>query len=529
MARTLALIACWTLILPVLPVRSAPAQPLIPPVDGAVAVPFREPEHAFAPGHRGIDYAVARGTRVRAAGAGMVTFAGRVADTLAITISHPGGYDTTYSSLSALSVERGDLVRDGTWIGAAGSAHPGGSDGVHLAVKRGERYLDPALFLGGFDVSRAIHLAPVVWQPPASMPSAFTSAFDDAGTAQPLCRPTEPLRSAPAPPNRNIAVAVAGISSSTRGPIRADMYEHGPEELGYPEDRIYRFSYAGTRGPRLHRPYASTDTYGDIERAADRLRALMVRIARRHPGASVDLIAHSMGGLVARRYLTHAAKLSTRSLPQVEHLVTFATPHSGAAIALLPERVSTQTLSGRYLVAGAGRFARSGAPWPDPTSTAVEQLAPGSELLAELGEESILYGTRALTLSIPNDLIVTADRATWPEARSVVVPPEGLQGHSAIVSSDTAQGVAHAFLRDAPMPCRGAWDLWGPRVGRGIGFVESQAARGLAALEVATVSRFLRVGALGRRLASSRAGRVAGRVIGRLVHRTGVEIARPRT
>ena len=458
----------------------------------------------------------------------MVTFAGRVGETSAVTISHDEGYESTYSSLSEIYVERGDLVQAGTWIGTAGSVHPGGADGLHFAVKRGEEYVDPALFLGVFDVSRAIHLAPLVWQPPAAMPVAFKSAFADAGTAQPLCRPAEELTAAPVAPNDNIAVAVAGISSSTRGSLRADMYEHGPEELGFPEHRIYRFSYSGTGGPRLHRPYAPADTYGDIARAAERLRSLMIRIGRRHPGARVDLIAHSMGGLVARRYLTHAAKRTTGRLPQVEHLVTFSTPHTGAAVALLPERLSSQTLSGRYLVAGAGHLARSGAPWPDPTSTAVGQLAPGSELLAELDKESILYGTRALTLAIPNDLVVTADRATWPEARAAVVPPEGLQGHSAIVSSDTAQGVAHAFLRDAPSACRGPWDLWGPRVGRGLGLVESQAARGLAALEVATVSRLLRVGALGRRLTSSRGGRVSGRVIGRLVHRAGVEIARPR-
>ena len=529
MIRLLVATLCCALVAPHQAARAGTYASLIPPVDAAVSVVFSEPPHRFAPGHRGIDYAVASGTRVRAAGAGMVIFAGSVGDVLAVTVAHDQAFESTYSSLSEIYVHEGDLVQQGTWIGASGSAHPGGDDGLHFGIKRGDVYADPALFLGGFDVSRAIHLAPLVWQPPAQMPAAFRDAFADAGTYRPLCRPTEALVEVPPAPNDNIAVAVAGISSSTRRRVNADMYEHGPEELGYPEARIYRFSYAGLRGPRLHRPYAPADTYGDIARAAARLQRLMSEIGRRHPGARVDLIAHSMGGLVARRYLTHAAKRGAGDLPRVEHLVTLATPHAGAAMALLPERLSEQTLSGGFLVEGAGRLSRSGAPWPDPTSTAVAQLAPGSELLGELDAESVLFGTRALALGIPNDLVVTADRASWPEARSAIVPPAGIQGHSSIVASDVAQGLAHSFLRDAPPPCRGAWDLWGPRVGSAVGLLESQAARGLAAVEAPVVGRVLRAGALGRRLAATQAGRLAGRLLGRLVHRAGVEIARPRT
>lgn len=185
MIRCVALTVCWTLLLPALPLRAAGSPPwLIPPVDAPIAVPFQKPAHRFAPGHRGIDYAVAEGTRVRAAGAGMVTFAGRVGAVLAVTIAHDPGYESTYSSLSEIYVGRGDLVQQGTWIGTVGSSHPGGADGLHFGVKSGDGYVDPALLMGGFDVSRAIRLAPLVWQPPAQMPAAFRSAFADAGTAE---------------------------------------------------------------------------------------------------------------------------------------------------------------------------------------------------------------------------------------------------------------------------------------------------------------------------------------------------------
>lgn len=502
---------------------AAHAASLIPPVDAPVAVRYEAPEHRWAPGHRGIDYALPRGTRVRAAAGGVVTFAGDVAGTRAVTISHGSGYSTTYSDLATVEVRTGDEVGQGSWIGTSGSAHAGGIDGIHLGVKLDGSYVDPALLLGSFDVGDAIHLAPLVWQPPRQMPEAFRSAFADAGTAQAPCRAARALGGVPPiAPNDNVAVAVAGLSSATDGRLRADMYRHGPEELGYAPDRIYRFSYAGVDGPRLHRPYRSTDTYGDISVAARRLERLLAEIAARHPEAKVDLIAHSMGGLVARRFLSRRAKTSDRTLPQVEHLVTFSTPHRGAVLAELPERLDSKTLTGRWWLDGMSRWSRSGAPVPDPRSTAVAQLEPGSPLLRELARESIVYGTRAFALAIPNDVVVTADRAGWSEGTRRVVPPEGLQGHSAIVSSDAAQGLAYSFLRGAPESCETGWDLWGPRLGTAIGFLERQSYRGLVAAEELVVGRVARVGRLGAKLARTRGGRLAGRAIGKLVHRAGV-------
>lgn len=520
---TALLLALMSIVIAAGPARGG--VPLSPPVDGAVIVGYDEPEHRWGPGHRGIDYNVPAGTRVRAAGAGRVTFAGSVAGHLAVTIEHDSGYETTYSALSEIAVYPGQEVSEGTWIGRSGTAHPGGEEGLHLGVKLEGAYVDPALLLARPDVTDAIHLAPLVWEPDALMPDGVPDAWVHAGTHQAACRDVEPLEDAPAtPPNDNVAVAIAGIGSSTQGDVRAEMYAHGPEELGY--GRVYRFSYAGPDEDDLHRPYTGRDTYGDIEGAAGRLADLLVRIANRHPGAKVDLIAHSMGGLVARRFLTTAAKEQRHELPQVEHLVTFASPHAGASVASLPERLEEETLSGELLLDGASAWARSGGPLPDPRSDAVRQLEPGSQFLNELARESVIYGTRALALAIPNDVIVTADRAQWVEAQNRVVAPRGLQGHAAIVSSDAAQGLAYAFLRDAPPSCEDAWDLWGPRVGRALGVIEEQSYRGLAALEQVAVGRALKVAKLTGRLRDTRWGRVAGRAVGKLVHTGAVRLLR---
>lgn len=487
---------------------------------------FEAPSTTWGPGHRGVDYQVTAGALIRAAAAGTVVFAGRVPDGHAVTVAHTGGLETTYSGLSEVSVARGDHVLEGTWVGRAGTAH-GGEPGLHFGVKVHDSYVDPADYFADVTVEDAIRLAPLVWQPPSSMPDAFTSAFADPGTSSRLCAEAAALDAPPKlPPNDNVAVAVAGIGSSTVGGIHADMYEHGPEELGYTEDRIERFSYAGSTRRGGHVPYEAKDTFGDIDRAARRLGVLLTRVRRLHPGRGVDLIAHSMGGLVARRFLSSVVRRHPERYPRVEHLITFASPHQGSSLATVGDKLEDETLTGGLLVDGVSAWSRLGGPVPDPRSAAVSQMKPGSRFLDEMARQGIVQGTRALALAIPNDLVVTADRAAWEEARTRVVGPEGLSGHSAIVASAAAQGLAYDFLRDAAPSCETGWDLWGPRLGRVVGFAEEQSYRGLAAVEQAFIGRWLRVGKLAHTV-GKRAGRLAGKVVekvaGKVAHRAAVE------
>ena len=495
---------------------------LVPPVDAVAVRRFEAPATTWGPGHRGVDYDVPVGTLVRAAAAGTVAFAGPVGNVRAVAIAHGGGLETTYSSLSEINVAMGQIVGEGTWLGRSGAAHPG-RHGLHFGVKLHGDYVDPAGYFSRVVVTDAIRLAPLVWQPPRQMPEAFRSAFRDPGTEERLCRDGVPLPGeTPVAPNENVAVAIAGIGSSTEGGMSADMYKHGPEELGYPAERIFPFSYRGSEGPRLHTPYRSRDTFGDIDAAAEELADLLAKVGRSNPGRSVDLIAHSMGGLVARRFLASIADRHGERLPHVEHLVTFSAPHQGAALATVGENLEDRTLTGGLLVDGVSAWAARGGPVPDPRSTAIAQMHPGSGFLEDLARESVSYGTRVLALAIPNDLVVTADRAAWEEASTRVVPPAGLNGHSGIVASDVAQGLAHAFLRDAAPSCEGRWDLWGPRVGTAIGFAEEQSYRGLVAVEQAYLGRALKLGRLAQRI-GGRAGWAAKKVAGNLVHRAAVK------
>lgn len=444
-----ALCCCTLLALP------AAAQPwLVPPVDGPVGARFTEPDGPYGRGHRGIDYLVAPGTAVRAAGAGTVVFAGRVAGRLAVTIEHADGLLTSYTWLSELSVSPGQLVSQGTWIGRSDFAHDG-VPGVHLSARRAGRYVDPEALIGELDLSGAVYLV--------------------SGDERPgECEPGRPLRAAPGPPNGNVAVAIAGLSSrSDRGayPLVAATVAR----LGYPRSRTYVFSYAGIDRDDLHAPYGPRATYGDLRAAAQRLGELLVAIGRRHPGADVDLIAHSQGGLVARAYLALQAESWDARRPRVANLVTFATPHRGAPLAGEAGEIDG-TLSGALVLEGASALLGGGEALPDPDDAVVGQLAPGSALIEDLAHEDVVFGTRALTLAGAADVVVPPQQAGFEGSDHHVVAPSALNDHSGVLRSGPALGTAYDFLRGRPATCKGFWDGGGPLLGRGVAFTEGLAS-----------------------------------------------------
>ncbi len=442
---------------------------LIPPVDGPISAHFEMPSTQWGPGHRGLDYRVPLGTSVAAAGDGKVTFAGDVAGVNAVTIDHGEGLETTYTDLAEILVTSGDLVGAGRWIGRTGYAHPDGEVGLHLGVVFHGEYVDPLGWLGTVGLARAIHLAPVVPFPPPNAPDWLLTDVDRAGTGERHCQDASPLSSAPAAPNGNIAVAIAGIGSHTDPDVAAEMYEYGPELLGYPPDRVYRFSYLGTDGPDLHEPYPTSASYADLTIAAGHLEELLREIARRHPGVPVDLIAHSQGGIVARIYLEALADPFDPALPRIDHVVTFSSPHGGAPGADLPQGLTEQ--GGGSLVEMLSWATQNGLPMPDPLTDAVQQLGTGSSLIEWLATEDIAYGAQGLALSMPGDLIVPGGRAEWPGEENHVVGPEGLWAHGQIVASEAALALAWGFLAGRAPACQGPWNDLGALSGAGVEWV----------------------------------------------------------
>lgn len=120
--------------------------PAAAPVGGSVLRRFDPPATPFGRGHRGVDLAAVPGEPVRAAMAGVVTFAGRVAGVAWVTVDHGTGLSTTYGGF-AVTVRRGDRVTLGAPLGrATGRAR------LDWGARRDGGYVDPMGLLGGWEV-----------------------------------------------------------------------------------------------------------------------------------------------------------------------------------------------------------------------------------------------------------------------------------------------------------------------------------------------------------------------------------------
>ncbi|WP_323188083.1 M23 family metallopeptidase [Streptomyces sp. NBC_00237] len=113
---------------------------------------WEPPPSRYAAGHRGVDLAAVPGEGVRAAAAGKVSFAGRVAGRGVLSITLPGSGDpplrTTYEPVRPLVAE-GEEVAAGQVVGVleSGAYHCPAVSCLHWGLLRGADYLDPLSLL----------------------------------------------------------------------------------------------------------------------------------------------------------------------------------------------------------------------------------------------------------------------------------------------------------------------------------------------------------------------------------------------
>jgi murein DD-endopeptidase MepM/ murein hydrolase activator NlpD len=141
---------------------------------------FDPPAERWKAGHRGVDLVGRIGQDVRAARAGTIAFAGRIAGRGVVVVSH-GGTRTTYEPVSA-SVRVGQHVSAGERIGSlqlfGSHCLPGAC--LHWGLLRGEVYLDPLSLVGPQEVrllplDSSLFDADLGWSP-------FTTGGEPAGT-----------------------------------------------------------------------------------------------------------------------------------------------------------------------------------------------------------------------------------------------------------------------------------------------------------------------------------------------------------
>ncbi len=489
---------------PGVPIRALESTPEVtyePPVDAPVDDPFRAPDTTYGPGHRGIEYDTAAGVIVGASANGVVVFAGDVAGQAWVTVLHPDGVRSTYGPLASVGVATGQSVRGGDPIGTTAGR-------LLLTTRVGANYVDPALLLAS--VSGEIHLVPEPATLPSFSPSSFglgdllspdsivsalsfgrdmaieqaTAVYDVTPmpfvlhSVDALVRwheqrghctsddvPTHP------PDGRRFAVLVGGLGSSSENAAVDDV---ATSSLGYDARDVVRFSYGGGRIPS-RRPvaeelsgihpstYTPRDSAGDIDVAGHRLASMLADVAARVPeGTTVDVYAHSQGGLVTRVALEELASTDADALHRIGVVVTLATPHEGADLAGLVERVAAAPFGDDALDTGAA-LAGSDLRTDD---AAIRELAPGSELLRTLGAETLPPGPHYLSIAAQGDPVVPSPDAHLAGAENVIVPVNGLDAHAALPGSAAATREMALALDGLPPGCESAEDavldsLWG--------------------------------------------------------------------
>lgn len=136
-----------------LPASSSDAPASTQPVSGRVLNSYSGDELVYSKTlgdwrtHNGIDYAAAKGEKVSAPAAGKVTLAG--ADGSwgpTVAIEDASGRLWRISGVADLKVKAGDTVTAGQALGTVGSVSCECAEDshIHLEVKQGEKYLDPA-------------------------------------------------------------------------------------------------------------------------------------------------------------------------------------------------------------------------------------------------------------------------------------------------------------------------------------------------------------------------------------------------
>ncbi len=506
-----------------------------PPVDAPVVDGFRPPTTRWGPGNRGLEYATAPGTPVRAAADGTVVFAGPVAGALHVTVEHADGVRTSYSYLATLQVRRGQRVRQGQQLATSG-------DRLHVGARVDGVYVDPALLFAGrlrLHVRLVPHDDPARAERVAALEEvrerellAELVAGDGGGMfdavlavggmvvgsgaerfrllvhyGEALTRPIperairfglavadgtgEPCTSAdvePAPPaERRVAVLVGGLNSTDRD-AAVDDVDTGRH--GYEDGDVVRFSYRGGvvpddaaawGGVLPSSGYGPDDTRGDITRSGERLADLLEGVAAANPGAPLDVFAHSMGGLVLRAALD---ELRRRGRPLPDVVVTLGTPHDGADLATAGASLRLGPL-GLPTWLGHEAAERYGPEdgvvgqvadldlW-DP---AVRQLSEVSDLIRDL--PPLPPDVDALVIAARTDVVVPVPRAAGSGAPLVVVDSGfGPSAHDQLPGGGPANRAIALHLAGMAPPCR---SIAARALDHAVGDAVSLAADGLGA------------------------------------------------
>lgn len=433
------------------------------------AVPVRDfaaPPTPFAAGHRGVDLPVTPDQPVHPMAPGLVVHAGAVAGATWVTVQHDDGVRTSYGPLRPLThAALGSRVDPDGAIGAAvGRAH-GTAGLLHVGARRGDRYVDPA----------GLVVAP---RRVATLVGPGRAGVDR--TPGPP-RPTLLEGAAPSP---NRLIVLAGLTSQT-GEVPFDM-----AALGYPAGTWQQYSYRGVDAdgePVAHGPQA---TWGRVHEMAVALRDQLRQHAIDHPGQAVDLVGHSLGGLVAMYELLVLHDATDPTLPPIGRVVTVASPLQGADSADAVARIRGNAFGRALLDLVATQLPTDddGTPIVHPDVAVQQDLQTDADAVRALRRAWDRYredpwssplatGTEVMTIGSVLDPVVNEHRSGLPgAAHETVFDPDPIGAHTGATRDSVAVEATSAFLAREPVPADGLVD-------HATGLVAGVGSRTLAGIE----------------------------------------------
>lgn len=135
--------------------RYLDAKPNLMPTTGKTTSGFGYRKNPFGRGkefHNGIDIANNSGTKIKAAGSGIVTFAGYNSGYgRYIIISHGHGYQSVYGHNKKLLVKVGDKVEKGQLISEMGSTGRSSGPHLHFEIRLNGKPIDPMKVINNMD------------------------------------------------------------------------------------------------------------------------------------------------------------------------------------------------------------------------------------------------------------------------------------------------------------------------------------------------------------------------------------------
>jgi hypothetical protein len=206
------------------------------------------------------------------------------------------------------------------------------------------------------------------------------------------------------------------------------------------------------------------------------LADLIEQVAAASPGTSIDVIAHSQGGVVTRLALIELERRhGAAGLEALGVVATLGTPHGGADLATAVHALGSTDRGGDAL----GAFARATDQELDPEAASIVQLAETSDVMAELADHPVPDGITAVSIAARGDVVVPVPRSRAPGMTEVVVPLMGTGAHSELPGSAAATRELSLALAGLPPGCQTFREaLLDQGVGEGISLVEDLAGAG---------------------------------------------------